>query len=149
MLPSRYRNIIGQGIIEVALNLFEATQKANSFFPKDPGSAYNREMSLKRALGQLSTLDSMLSHCYNIMIKNPNGCFKNDEDLTKKSKEKLQKKTQRLAKMIGREESLLNGILKATQEKRRTFKNKKQKEFLENLKEKETKTDTDIKTQTD
>lgn len=83
------------------------------------------------------------------MIKNPNGCFKNDEDLTKKSKEKLQKKTQRLAKMIGREESLLNGILKATQEKRRTFKNKKQKEFLENLKEKETKTDTDIKTQTD
>ena len=96
-----------------------------------------KEMSLKRALGQLSTLDSTLSHCYNIMIKNPNGCFKNDEDLTKKSKEKLQKKTQRLAKMIGREESLLNGILKVTQEKRRTFRNRKEKDILEKTKAKE------------
>lgn len=135
LLPSRYRNLLAPSIIKIASEVIEFAEKANSLFPNTPTNAYYREINLKKAKGSLLALDIELKHCYNIMIKNPNGCFKNENGKNgniklNKSKEKLEHKTNNLGKIINKEELLLNGTIKSVQEKRKKLRKSNNKEEL-------------------
>ena len=64
----------------------------------------------------MKALDVRLTHCYLIMMQNPEGCFTNSKGVQLKSEEaieKLDRMAESLGLLIDKEDELLRGVTKA------------------------------------
>lgn len=73
-LSSRYSRLVAEPVAKLAGDLLDECEKANSIYPKGDEKKRLRLMHLTEARACLRALDVRLSHCYQIMINNPQGC---------------------------------------------------------------------------
>ena len=118
-LSSRYSRLLAQNVINLAHDVLDNAEQANSIFPSDDTRIQLREVHLLEARASLMALDIKLSHCYNLMLNNPQGCFTiNGKTLSAKdSMLKLENMAQSLGEKIDKENILLTGILKNNKRK--------------------------------
>lgn len=115
-LSARYARYLGEPTAVLAGEVVDHAEKANSIFPSDDQRRAMRKAHLLEARASLMALDVRLSHCYNIMSQNPEGCFTTSKGKSVSSSDavvKLDKMAQSLGELIDRENELLKGTLKA------------------------------------
>lgn len=115
-LSNRYARLIAGDIINLASEVLDNVEKANSIFPNSEERKKLREKHLLEARGALMALDVHLSHCYGIMIQNPEGCFTTSTGKTVKPHEaviKLNKMAESLGCLIDSESNLIAKVIKS------------------------------------
>lgn len=115
-LSNRYSRLIARDIIKLASEVLDNSEKANSIYPSSDERKRLRAEHLLEARASLMALDVHLSHCYEIMMQNPDGCFETSSGKTVKSsdaKNKLNRMSESLGCLIDTENSLLTKVLKS------------------------------------
>lgn len=115
-LSARYSRLLANNIIDLAHKLLDNVEQANSIFPSDEVRIKLREAHLLEARASLIALDIKLSHCYNLMITNPQGCFTTLSGKTLTPSEaikRLETMAQSLGEKIDKENNLLTNVLKS------------------------------------
>lgn len=115
-LSARYSRLIAEDIAHLAGEIVDHAEKANSIYPSDDQRKSLRKAHLLEARASLKALDVRLTHCYLIMMQNPEGCFTNSKGVQLKSKdaiEKLDNMAESLGLLIDNEDELLRGVTKA------------------------------------
>ena len=91
-------------------------EKANSIFPSDAQRIELRKAHLLEARASLKALDVRLTHCYLVIMQNPEGGFttsKGNSVSPKEATEKLDRMAASLGEMIDNEDELIKGTLKS------------------------------------
>lgn len=115
-LSSRYSRLIASDIAHLASEILSNAEKANSIFPSDDTRKELRKKHLLEARASLMALDVSLSHCYEILMMNPEGCFTTSQGNKVRSGDairKLDHMAQTLGEMIDLESNLLTNVLKS------------------------------------
>lgn len=115
-LSARYSRLMAEPIAKLAGEVQDNAEKANSIFPSSDQRKQLRETYLLKARASLMALDRRLGDVYEILSKNPQGCFTNAKGDTLPASEaaqKLDKRAQRLGELIDRENELLKGAINA------------------------------------
>ena len=92
------------------------SEKANSIYPSDETRKELRKQHLLESRAALMALDVHLSHCYDLMMLNPEGCFtksNGDKVSSTDAKKKLDRMSQALGELIDAENGLLTNVLKS------------------------------------
>lgn len=113
-LSSRYSRLMAEDIMHIASDIVMNCEKANTIYPSDEQRAELRKQHLLEAKGSLSALDVHLAICYEILMRNPQGCFtdKNGKTISSdEAKEKIEKMAQAIGKMIDDENNMLKSLL--------------------------------------
>lgn len=121
-LSARYSRLLAEPVAKLAGEVLDFSEKANSIFPSDPQRIALRRTHLLEARASLMALDVRLTHCYLIMMENPEGCFTTSKGKAvgpKDAAEKLDKMAQSLGELIDRENELLKGAVKALAQKQK------------------------------
>ena len=74
-LSSRYSRLVSKSVSELASEVVDHAEKANSIYPSDTARKELRKQHLLEARASLMALDVHLAHCYDLMMTNPSGCF--------------------------------------------------------------------------
>ena len=74
-LSSRYSRLVSKSVSELASEVVDHAEKANSIYPSDAARKELRKQHLLEARASLMALDVHLAHCYDLMMTNPSGCF--------------------------------------------------------------------------
>ena len=74
-LSTRYSRLLSDQVIQLASEVLDEAEKANSIFPSDDVKKQLRETHLVEARASLMALDVHLAKCYEVMMLNPQGCF--------------------------------------------------------------------------
>lgn len=122
-LSSRYSRLVASDVSMLAAKVLDNCEKANSIYPSDDTRRELRKQHLLEARAALMALDVHLSHCYNIMMLNPSGCFTTGSGNSVSSsdaKKKLDNMAQELGELIDKENGLLTGVLKNDKNKSRS-----------------------------
>lgn len=125
-LSARYSRLLAPSVSGLASKVLEHAEAANSIYPTGKVKFEARERHLVEARGALMALDVELAHCYEIMLKNPEGCFTGCDG--KKSvapsdaKRKLENMAQELGELIDNENGLLTNVLRSDKERQREAK---------------------------
>ena len=122
-LSARYSRLIAEPVAKLAGEVIDHAEKANSIFPSDPQRIELRKAHLLEARASLMALDSRLTHCYLVMMENPEGCFTTSKGKTvgaKDATEKLDKMVQSLGELIDKENELLKGAVKALAQRKKS-----------------------------
>lgn len=118
-LSARYSRLLASNTANLASEVLDNAEKANSIFPSDETRKKLREEYLLKSRAALMALDVKLSICVEVMLLNPEGCM---EKANKKQVEgddavaKLEKFCQSLGELIDKENALLTGIIKSEKE---------------------------------
>ena len=115
-LSARYSRLVAEDIAHLAGEIVDQSEKANSIYPSDDQRKSLRKAHLLEARASLKALDVRLTHCYLIMMQNPEGCFTTAAGKPVKPKdaeEKLDKMSQSLGELIDKENELLKGAIKS------------------------------------
>lgn len=115
-LSSRYSRLLASQTASLASEVVDHAEKANSIFPSDSTRRELRESHLLEARASLMALDIHLSHCYEIMMTNPAGCFATGSGSPVNSsdaKRKLDRMAQTIGELIDKENNLLTKVLKS------------------------------------
>lgn len=115
-LSARYSRLVAEDIAHLAGEIVDQSEKANSIYPSDDQRKSLRKAHLLEARASLKALDVRLTHCYLIMMQNPEGCFTNSKGVQLKSEdaiEKLDRMAESLGLLIDKEDELLRGVTKA------------------------------------
>ena len=115
-LSARYSRLIAEPVAQLAGEIIDHAEKANSIFPSDAQRVELRKAHLLEARASLMALDVRLTHCYLIMNQNPEGCFtttKGKAVPSSEAMEKLDKMAQSLGELIDQENELLKGQIKS------------------------------------
>ena len=110
-LSARYSRLMAEAIADLAGEVEDHAEKANSIYPSDAQRVELRKAHLLEARAALMALDVRLNKCYRLMNKNPQGCF---TDATAK----LDRMADSLGELIDRENELLKGQLKSMSQKK-------------------------------
>ena len=116
-LSARYSRLIAEPVANLAGEVIDHAEKANSIFPSDAQRVELRKAHLLEARASLMALDVRLTHCYMIMSQNPEGCFTTSKGKSvgsSEAMEKLDKMAQSLGELIDQENELLKGQVKST-----------------------------------
>lgn len=105
-LSSRYSRLVASEVSSLASEVLDHTEKANSIYPSDAMRKELRKTHLLEARASLMALDVHLSHCYELMMTNPSGCFTTGSG-------NLEHMAQELGELIDRENGLLTNVLKS------------------------------------
>lgn len=119
-LSSRYSRILATPVSNLASAVLDNAEEANSIFPSDEMRIELRKQHLLEARAALMALDVHLSHCYEIMMLNPAGCFTkgNGESVSSSdAKRKLDHMAQELGELIDAENGLLTAVLKSDKDR--------------------------------
>ena len=114
-LSARYSRLIAEKTADLAGEVADQAEEANSILPTSSQRIEKRLDHLLEALAALHALDVRLQRCYRILSKNPQGCFTNSAGQTlepSKASKKLDDMAQNLGELIDREYSLLQGCIK-------------------------------------
>lgn len=115
-LSARYSRLIAEPVANLAGEVIDHSEKANSIFPSDAQRVELRKAHLLEARASLMALDVRLTHCYIVMNQNPEGCFTTAKGKTVSSSEameKLDKMAQSLGELIDKENELLKEVMKS------------------------------------
>lgn len=115
-MSGRYRALIGTPIMQLASEVVNHAEKANSIFPSDDMRKQLRATHLLEAGASLMALDVQMAHVYSIIMQNPQGCFEktNGDSLPPdRAKDKLNKMAESLGCLIDEENALLTNVLKS------------------------------------
>ena len=74
-LSARFSRLMANDVSHLASEVLVNAEKANSIFPSDHTRKELRKQHLLESRAALMALDVELSHCYDIMMLNPEGCF--------------------------------------------------------------------------
>lgn len=113
-ISARYSRLIAEPVAKLAGEVIDHAEKANSIYPSDDQRRQLRKAHLLEARASLMALDVQLTHCYLIMIQNPQGCFTTPSGKSvdaKKATERLDKMAQKLGELIDKENDLLQGMI--------------------------------------
>lgn len=113
-ISARYSRLIAEPVAKLAGEVIDHAEKANSIYPSDDQRCQLRKAHLLEARASLMALDVRLTHCYLIMIQNPQGCFTTPSGKSvdaKKATERLDKMAQKLGELIDKENDLLQGMI--------------------------------------
>lgn len=122
-LSARYSRLVAPQTAQLAGEVKDRSEKANSIFPSNPQRIDLRVAHLLEARASLMALDSRLADCYLMMNQNPEGCFttaKGKAVPASEAAEKLEKMADSLGDLIDRENELLKGQIKSVEQKRRS-----------------------------
>lgn len=111
-LSARYSRLLAEPTAALAGEVLDHSEKANSIYPSDLQRIKLRKAHLIEARASLMALDVRLSHCYQIMMKNPEGAFTTSAGKqlpAGKAEDKLDKMAQHLGELIDKENELLKG----------------------------------------
>lgn len=120
-LSARYSRLMAEAIANLAGEVEDHAEKANSIFPSDPQRVELRRAHLLEARAALMALDVRLSKCYRLMNRNPQGRFTDAKGKTLPPAEataKLDRMADSLGELIDRENELLKGQLKSMSQKK-------------------------------
>ena len=120
-LSARYSRLMAEAIANLAGEVEDHAEKANSIFPSDPQRVELRRAHLLEARAALMALDVRRSKCYRLMNRNPKGCFTDAKGKTLPPAEataKLDRMADSLGELIDRENELLKGQLKSMSQKK-------------------------------
>ena len=113
-ISARYSRLIAEPVAKLAGEVIDHAEKANNIYPSDDQRRQLRKAHLLEARASLMALDVRLTHCYLIMIQNPQGCFTTPSGKSvdaKKATERLDKMAQKLGELIDKENDLLQGMI--------------------------------------
>lgn len=113
-LSARYSRLLAPQIAELAGEVMDRTEKANSIFPSNQQRKELRTAHLLEARASLNALDVRLTHCYWIMSQNPQGCFTSSTGKTVSSTDamrRLDNMAQTLGELIDQEKDLIKGVM--------------------------------------
>ena len=128
-LSARYSRLMAEAIADLAGEVEDHAEKANSIYPSDAQRVELRKAHLLEARAALMALDVRLNKCYRLMNKNPQGCFTDAKGKTLPPAEatalppaeataKLDRMADSLGELIDRENELLKGQLKSMSQKK-------------------------------
>ena len=112
-ISARYGRLLAPEICARASDVIDHCEMANKVLPTDKVKAEYRERHLLEALGAVSALDVKMAHLYNIMMKNPQGCFTDTNGKTleaSRATKRLDSMAQSLGEKIDREMNLIKAI---------------------------------------
>ena len=107
-MSARYSRLLAEPV--------DHAEKANSIFPSDAQRIELRKAHLLEARASLKALDVRLTHCYLVMMQNPEGCFtttKGRDVPAGEATQKLDRMAASLGEMIDNEDELIKGSLKS------------------------------------
>ncbi len=134
-LSARYSRLLAPKTAGLAADVLIYAESANNTYPSDKVKAEKREEYLVSAAASLHSLDDMLAHCYEIMMKNPEGCFVgSDGKRTVSSSEatrKLENMSQELGELIDKEGNKLAGVMKSDKERAKAARQSARKKEVE------------------
>lgn len=113
-LSSRYSRLMASDIAHLASEVVSHAEKGNSIFPSDEQRIQQRKKHFLESRASLMALDVHLTHCYQILMLNPQGCFTNSKGDSLKSSDairKLDKMAQSLGEKIDYENTLLTKVM--------------------------------------
>lgn len=102
-MSARYARLLAEPVAKLAGEVVDHCEKANSIFPSE-------------ARASLKALDVRLTHCYTVMMQNPEGCFTTSSGRqvgSKEAIEKLDRMAANLGEMIDHEDELIKGNIKS------------------------------------
>ena len=115
-LSSRYSRLVAESVAELASEVVDNAEKANSIYPSDETRKELRKQHLLESRVALMALDVHLAHCYDLMMLNPAGCFtksNGDNVGSSDAKKKLEHMSQELGELIDAENTMLTNVLKS------------------------------------
>lgn len=115
-LSTRYSRLLSDQVVQLASEVLDEAEKANSIFPSDDIKKQLRETHLVEARASLMALDVHLAKCYEVMMLNPQGCFTTSsgkEVPAHDAKIKLDKMAENLGCLIDKESRLLAEVVKS------------------------------------
>lgn len=115
-MSARYSRLLAEPVAKLAGEIVDHTEKANSIFPSDMQRIELRKAHLLEARVSLRALDVRLTHCYLVMMQNPEGCFTTNKGKSvppKEATEKLDRMAASFGEIIDAEDELLKGNLKS------------------------------------
>lgn len=115
-LSSRYSRLMATQVANLASEVVDHAEKANSIYPSDTTRKELRKTHLLEARASLMALDVHLCHCYQLMMTNPAGCFTTTSGKavgSSDAKKKLEHMAQELGELIDQENHLLTNVLKS------------------------------------
>lgn len=115
-LSARYSRLMSASVADLASEVLDHVEKANSIYPSDAMRKELRKTHLLEARASLMALDVHLAHCYELMMTNPSGCFTTSGGKAVESssaKKKLERMAQELGELIDEENGLLTNVLKS------------------------------------
>ena len=110
-LSSRYSRLVADDVAGLASEVLDNAEMARKEL---------REKHLLEARAALMALDVHLSHCYELMMTNPAGCFTTGSGKTVSAtdaKRKLDHMAQELGELIDYENKLLTSVLKSDKDR--------------------------------
>ena len=113
-MSARYARLLAEPVAKLAGEVVDHCEKANSIFPSDEQRINLRKAHLLEARASLKALDVRLTHCYTVMMQNPEGCFTTSRQVcSKEAIEKLDRMAANLGEMIDHEDELIKGNIKS------------------------------------
>ena len=112
-LSSRYSRLVAESVAELASEVVDNAEKANSIYPSDETRKELRKQHLLESRAALMALDVHLAHCYDLMMLNPAGCFtksNGDNVGSSDAKKKLEHMSQELGELIDAENTMLGSV---------------------------------------
>lgn len=120
-LSARYSRLIAEPVAKLAGEVMDETEKANKIYPSDDQRKALRKGHLLEAMASLSALDVRLSHCYEILTQNPEGCFTTAQGRTLKAAEateRLDNMAQSLGELIDQEQGLIRTVMESDRKRK-------------------------------
>lgn len=115
-MSARYSRLLAEPVAKLAGEVVDHAEKANGIFPSDAQRIELRKAHLLEARASLKALDVRLTHCYLVMMQNPEGCFtttKGRDVPAGEATQKLDRMAASLGEMIDNEDELIKGSLKS------------------------------------
>ena len=120
-LSARYARLLAEPVADLAGEVIDHTEKANSIFPKGAPNMELRKVHLLEARAALMALDVRLGHCYTILALNPQGCFTKPDGKSippAEATKKLDDMAQSLGEKIDRENELIRAVLESDRKRK-------------------------------
>ena len=113
--------LLAEPVADLAGEVIDHTEKANSIFPKGAPNMELRKGHLLEARAALMALDVRLGHCYTILALNPQGCFTKPDGKSippAEATKKLDDMAQSLGEKIDRENELIRAVLESDRKRK-------------------------------
>ena len=115
-LSARYSRLLSADVMRLASEVLDHCEKANSIYPSSEKRVEMREAHLLEARAALMALDVHMSHVYEVMMQNPEGCFAGKSNGKRiapaDAKARLEKMAQSLGELIDDENGKLTALIK-------------------------------------
>ena len=116
-LSTKYSRLIAGRIADLAGEALDLCEKANQIYPSGEDNKRIRKEMLVTARATLMALDVRLTLCYELMNRNPQGCFEKEISAST-AKEKISKMADKLGTLIDKEKNLITAVIESDRKRK-------------------------------